>query len=120
MLRLIRKGETTNVPLGDTVFKVRLQAHGEARKLRVKHSKRGLLDEEAMSAEFWTTHLVGWENLANGEARERIPFADGLVLEVVDSLPDDVITLLTRRIREPQIAVSEALGNSPPSSVSGS
>ena len=120
MLRLIRKGETVDVPLGDTVFKVRLQPHGEARRMRVKHSKRGVLDEEAMFSDFWTTHLVGWKDLANGESAERIPFAAGLVLEVVDSLPDDVITLLTRRIREPQVAVSEALGNSPPSSASGS
>lgn len=119
MLRLIRKDETAEVVLGETTFVVRLQSHGEARALRTRNLKRGRVDDEALSADFWARHLVGWRDLANASG-EKIPFDAALVLEVVGALPDDVITLLTTKIREPQVAHQEALGNGQPSSVSGS
>jgi hypothetical protein len=119
MLRLIRKQETVDVALGTTTFKVRLQTHGEARALKIKHSRRGMVDQEAMAAEFMSTHVVGWQNLADADGNV-IPFDPALVLQVVDALPDDVISLLTLRIREPQAAVTEALGNGKPSSASAS
>lgn len=108
MLRLLRKSETVEVPIGGTTFKVLLQSHGAARALRMKHTKRGRVDEEAMAAEFWRTHLVGWKDLAAADGTAA-PFAEAVVLEVVDALPDDVISLLTAKVREPQVAAQEAL-----------
>lgn len=119
MLRLIRKDETREFEAAGTTFVVKLQSHAAARNLRLKHSNRGRVDEKAMAAELFQEHLVGWRNLADAEGA-LIPFDPKLVLMVVDALPDDVIMLITAKIREPQVAHSEALGNAPPSSASAS
>lgn len=108
MLRLLRPTETIDVDVGGTTFTLRLQSHSAARALRIKHTKRGRLDEEAMAAEFWKDHLVGWKSLADASGKP-VEFHASRVLEVVDALPDDVIALLTVRAREPQFATAEAL-----------
>lgn len=119
MLRLIRKDETAEVAIGETTFVVRLQSHAEAKALRLRHATRGRVDEAKLGADFWGAHLVGWRNLGDADG-EPIPFDPKVVLTVVDALPDDVIMVLTARIREPQVAHKEALGNGKPSSVSAS
>ena len=119
MLRLIRKDETVEVAVGGTTFVVKLQSYAEARALRLRHSSKGRVDEEALALDLWKRHLVGWRDLANADG-EVIPFDAGLVPDVINNLPDDVIMLLTMRIREPQAAHAKALGNSLPSSASAS
>lgn len=133
MLRLLKKTETVDLTIGGTTFTLRPQSHGAARALRLRNTKRGRVDEETMAADFWKTHLVGWKGLADVDGNE-VPFPAAVegetpaqaavrhlvVIDVVDALPDDVISLLTAKIREPLEAAHRALGNGTPSSANAS
>lgn len=116
-LRLRKVTETFRLELGAalgeaaTVLVGKFLNHGELLALRTKATKRGVVDDALLDSLFFEAALVGWENILN-ESGAPVPFTAARAAEVARALPDDVVLLFVRRVKEPAWSFREAEGNS--------
>ena len=111
MLRTIKAEDVQQRAFGETVFDVKLCPHGRFKALRIKHSRAGRVDQEALNGELLATHVVGWKDLSDADGKE-IPFRSEIVAEVLLALPETVVMDLLLAVLQPATKVAEALGNS--------
>lgn len=116
-LRIRKADESFRVEVGGVegekpaVLIGRHLGHGALLALKVKATKRGVVDEAKLDALFFEACLIGWENLEDTTGAP-LPFSTERAAEVGAALPEDLAQLFGARVRAPAWEFHNAAGNS--------
>ncbi len=121
-IQLRRKDETFDLELGalpgkgdPTVLVGRYIPHGVMVRLEAQCTKRGVLDQVALTWAIWEYALVGWRHLYDADGAD-VPFTTERRREVIEAVPQGAAELFLMKTREPGIRFHAAEGNSSGSS----
>lgn len=95
MLRLIRRDEFENLPIGGTTFKVRILNHETVMRLRRECTKDGKTDPFELEVAMQKAAIAGWDTLLDGDDSP-IEYSEEAVERILPALPVGVADRILR------------------------